>query len=188
MEIIGNVERNKVVGSPEGLRVHFYSVDCSIEVGDECQLSGLTVHFRSPGCKVVIGPRCIMRGDVHLKSPNVSVLIGRNLRARTGIFMNVAGGNVVIGDDCLFASVKFRTSDSHRILDAASGEAINPPGNIVVGDRVWMAEDVLLLRNAEVGSDSVVGARSLVNGSIPDGSLAVGTPARVVRTGVRWEE
>ncbi len=102
--------------------------------------------------------------------------------------MNVTVGSVTIGDDCLFAAVKFRTSDSHNLLDADTGELLNPPGDIEIGNRVWLAEDVLLLRNSKIGDDSAVGARALVNGEIPAGCLAVGTPARVVRRGIRWME
>ena len=49
-----------------------------------------------------------------------------------------------------------------------------------------MAEDVLLLRNAKIGSNSVIGARSLVNSDIPSNSLAVGTPARVIKNDISW--
>ena len=48
------------------------------------------------------------------------------------------------------------------------------------------AEDVLLLKNTRIGSNSVVGAKSLVNGEIPPNSLAAGTPARVIREDISW--
>jgi acetyltransferase-like isoleucine patch superfamily enzyme len=99
-----------------------------------------------------------------------------------------AGDEVVIGDDCLFASVKFRTSDSHPLFDATTGERFNQSAPIHIGDRVWMAEDVLVLKGAKIGSGTAVGARALVIGELPENCVAVGMPARAVRQNIRWAE
>ena len=98
--------------------------------------------------------------------------------------MNV-GGEIKIGNNCLFASIKFRSTDSHRIYARTSNERINPDAPISIGSNVWLAEDVMLLSGA---NGYVVGARSTVTGEIPDYCLAVGTPAHVVRRDIRWEE
>jgi acetyltransferase-like isoleucine patch superfamily enzyme len=188
MEVTGKADNNLVVGFSQDLKLNFMSHDCRVILEDDCILAGLEVSFFSPNCILKIGRRSILRGGIFFKTPNHSVEIGQNVRARTGLFMNVTGGNIRIGNDCLLAAVKFRTSDSHVIRDVATGEILNPPGNIDVEDRVWLAEDVLLLRNAHVGSGSAVGARSIVNREIPPNSLAVGAPARVVREGISWEE
>ena len=102
--------------------------------------------------------------------------------------MNVGAGSITIGRDCLFAAVKFRSTDSHFIFDCDTGDRLNPDGPIFVGDNVWLAEDVLLLRNATVGSGSVVGARSMVAREIPENSLAAGSPAKVIRSNIRWQQ
>lgn len=181
---------NRIVGEASGCHIEFRSQNCSVEIGNGCRLDGLQIVFQSPDCKVIIGDSSIVKGNVYLKSADARLQIGKRLRARTGIFMNITSANVVIGDDCLFASVKFRTSDSHFIYDAESGNLLNHPADITVGDHVWLAEDVLLLAGASVGSGSAVGARSTITGSskIPEKSLAVGTPAKVVRSGIRWAE
>jgi len=51
-----------------------------------------------------------------------------------------------------------------------------------IGDYVWIASDVTVFKGVEIGSHSVVGARSLVTRSVPDHSLATGAPAKVVAT------
>ncbi|MHB0671887.1 hypothetical protein HVPorG_04871 [Roseomonas mucosa] len=188
MEVTGKADRNEVVGFSQGLKLNFMSHSCHVFIEDDCVLAGLEASFFSPNCTLRIGARSILRGSIFFKSPDNSVNIGQNVRARTGLFMNVTGGNIRIGNDCLLAAVKFRTSDSHAIKDLTTGELLNPPGNIDVDNHVWLAEDVLLLRNARVGAGSAVGARSVVNRELPPNSLAVGTPARVVREGITWEE
>jgi acetyltransferase-like isoleucine patch superfamily enzyme len=49
----------------------------------------------------------------------------------------------------------------------------------VIGDYVWVASDVTVLRGVTIGEHSVIGARSLVTSDIPPHSLAFGSPARV---------
>lgn len=106
------------------------------------------------------------------------------------LWLNIAepDTNITIGEDCLFATVRFRPSDSHKIIGVATGERINPPADIVIGDHVWLAEDVLVLKGVTIGSGSIVGARSMVTRDLPSNVLAAGSPAKVIREGVRWEE
>ena len=66
-------------------------------------------------------------------------------------------------------------SDQHA-LDAEHPERSAP---IHVGDYVWISADVTVLKGVEIGAHCVIGARSLVNSSIPPHSLAFGMPARV---------
>ncbi|RVT95273.1 acyltransferase [Rhodovarius crocodyli] len=188
MQIVGKAALNTIKGHAEGLWVEFKQSGCTIIIGEGCDLSQLKIHCHARDCTVKIGRNSIIKGDIFLKSPGRYVVIGDNLRARSATFMNVTGGDITIGDDCLFARVKLRTSDSHHIRDAASGEILNPPGDIKVGNRVWLAEDVLLLRRAEIGDDCAIGTRAVVTGKIPPGCVAAGAPAKVLREGIRWEE
>jgi serine acetyltransferase len=60
------------------------------------------------------------------------------------------------------------------------------PESTCIGPHVWLAHDVLVMKGVEIGAGSVVGARSLVSRTLPARALAVGSPAKVVRTGVSW--
>ena len=192
MEVFGDLGANAVLGAPQASqesRVHFHSTGCRLEIGDNCRFHKLEIHFHRPDQVVRFAGDNSLGGWIYLRGAGCRFEMGARTRADALLWANVGepGRKVVIGDDCLFAYVKFRTSDSHSIFDSQTGERLNPAADIEVGDRVWLAEDVLLLPGAKVGSGSVVGARSLVTGSIPPHSLAVGSPARVVRSGVRWE-
>lgn len=52
---------------------------------------------------------------------------------------------------------------------------------ITIGDNCWIAGNVTILAGAKIGSGCVIGAGSVVAGTIPDGVLAYGNPCRVVR-------
>jgi acetyltransferase-like isoleucine patch superfamily enzyme len=53
---------------------------------------------------------------------------------------------------------------------------------ITIEDDVWVGSNVIFLDGARVGRGSVIGAGSVVRGTIPPYSIAVGVPARVIRS------
>lgn len=63
--------------------------------------------------------------------------------------------------------------------DASFREKI---GCIEIGDNVFVGSNTTILCNVRIGSKVIIGAGSLVNKDIPDNSVAVGTPARVIGT------
>ena len=75
------------------------------------------------------------------------------------------GYNIEIGEN-------FYTNHNCVILDGAK---------VVFGDNVWIGGGVQVMPGVTIGSDTVIGAGSLVNKDIPSGVLAAGNPCRVVR-------
>lgn len=55
-------------------------------------------------------------------------------------------------------------------------------GCIEIGDNVFIGSNSTVLYNVKIGSKVIIGAGSLVNKDIPDNSVAVGVPARVIGT------
>jgi len=53
---------------------------------------------------------------------------------------------------------------------------------ITLGSSVWLPWRVFVMPGARIGDGSVIGANSLVQGEIPPSSLAVGAPAKVIRS------
>nr|WP_330368159.1 DapH/DapD/GlmU-related protein [Butyrivibrio sp. MB2005] len=52
---------------------------------------------------------------------------------------------------------------------------------ITVGDNVWIGTQVSVLPGVTIGSNTVIGAGSVVNRDIPDGVIAAGNPCKVIR-------
>jgi len=111
------------------------------------------------------------------------------MQVNGSLWMSCAGPgrSITFGNDCLIASAHLRTSDHHKIFPLAGDKQLNPPGNIRVGDHVWLGEDVLILKGADIGSGTVIGAKSLVSKPVPWNVLAAGNPLRVIREEIRWE-
>ena len=62
---------------------------------------------------------------------------------------------------------------------ATSGRAAQP---ITIGDNVWLGGGVIVCPGVSIGENTVVGAGALVVSDLPANVVAVGTPARVIRT------
>jgi maltose O-acetyltransferase len=87
---------------------------------------------------------------------------------------------VKIGSDCLLgAHVGILDNDFHDINERSKMPAPRP---VVIGDRVWLGNRVMVLPGVTIGADAVVGAASVVVNDIPARSVAVGNPARVIKT------
>ena len=52
---------------------------------------------------------------------------------------------------------------------------------VTIEDNVWIGGGTIILPGVTIGKNSVIGAGSVVNKSIPENSLAVGNPCRVIR-------
>ena len=70
-------------------------------------------------------------------------------------------------------------------------QGINRIAPVTIGRETWLGENVVVLPGVTIGKHCVLGANSVVNSSIPDYSVAVGAPARVVkqfnRNSSKWE-
>ena len=96
---------------------------------------------------------------------------------------------IQIGDGCMLANnIIIRTSDSHPIYDIPTGKRINLSKSITLNDNVWIAAKVTILKGVTIGAGSVIGLSSVVTHDIPNNSLAVGIPARIVKNNISWNK
>lgn len=94
---------------------------------------------------------------------------------------------VTIGENCLIsADVCFFTHDGGvkvlSDLGCFNGERMDIMAPIKVGDNVYIGTGAYILPGVTIGNNVVIGAASVVTRDIPDNSVAVGIPARVIRT------
>ena len=98
------------------------------------------------------------------------------------------GKNIYIGDECMFArEIMVRNNDGHIILDKTSGEVINQPEDIVIGNNVWIGMRSMILKGAKIPDGSVIGAMALVNKKFDEENILIaGVPAKQIRSNIEW--
>lgn len=140
------------------------------------------------GSEVRLAPRCFFNGLTIRAAGGGAVRIASDCTFNGVELVAFDGPTIHIGRDCMFSSeIRVMTTDHHVIRDAVTREQINPPEDVVIGEHVWIGRGVQVLKGARIGDGSVIGARALVSADIPAGCLAVGVPAKVVRSGIVWE-
>lgn len=143
------------------------------------------------GATIYIGERTSMvYGEVYCGAGSAVVLTGGFVATSRAQIDARNGGSVIAGRDQLWAAnVYVATDDMHRLEDAETGRRINPYGaHIRLGEHVWLGRDVILTGHVEIGDGAVVGMRSLVrNQKVEPATAVAGTPARLIREGVRWD-
>lgn len=135
-----------------------------------------------------IGEGSSFSGCIELFGEGNKVTIGRGASFCGTLIVAHNGRRIDIGDGCLFSQeTEVRTTDSHKVFDA-DGLRINGDADICIEERVWLGDGAVVLKGTRIGAGSVIGMRSIVTKSLPPSSLAVGVPARVIKSGVSWEE
>jgi acetyltransferase-like isoleucine patch superfamily enzyme len=122
----------------------------------------------------------IERGD--------NVTIGNNVFFNRNVFINTlddeAEGEVIIADDCEFGPNVVLAAGDHAFHNRSERIRFSHslPGKIIIGEDCWVGANVTITRNVVIGKGSVIGANSVVTHDIPPYSIAVGVPARVIKT------
>ena len=100
----------------------------------------------------------------------------------------VCAKEIRFGDDCLLAwDILVMDTDEHPLYDMES-QRINPDKAIVVGDHVWIGCKCVLLKGAEVPSNTVLAAGTLLKTTFAGEHQVIGgNPPTVLKHDVRWE-
>lgn len=95
----------------------------------------------------------------------------------------VALRNVIIGNNVLIADKVYISDNLHGYEDTTTPIKNQPvlfKARVEIGDNSWIGENVSII-GASIGKHCVIGANSVVTRDIPDYSIAVGSPARVIK-------
>lgn len=117
------------------------------------------------------------------------VKIGKELRL-TGVpdfgsepYLITIGDNVTVTQN-----VVFHTHDGGVGLFRKEYPGINVFGKIILGNNVFIGSNVIIMPGVTVGNNVVIGAGSIVTKDIPSDSVAVGSPAKVLKSLEEYKE
>lgn len=138
-----------------------------VEVGDDVTLMENGFVSCVPGPDGA-PPRLVV-GDRTSISPGFTIAVVRE---------------VVIGADVMMAARVFVGDASHAFEDPhrpIADQGMTPGRPVSIGDGAFVGIGSSILPGARIGRGAMVGAGSVVTGEVPDHTLVVGNPARVVR-------
>jgi acetyltransferase-like isoleucine patch superfamily enzyme len=146
-------------------------------------------QYITVGAGTVIGPYVSLSAGVspaHELGDRAVVTIGD--RCLIGKGSGIVGHDTVeIGDDVYTGHNVYITDANHGYEDPDTpiGRQFVDPRPVRIGAGSWLGHGTIVLPGSSIGRHVVVGAGSVVTGVLPDFSVAVGNPARVIRTQAR---
>lgn len=148
---------------------------------------------RMDGNKVYIGNNfeCSLPQNsyIRLRSPKNYVYIADNVTIISAEIIVSGAQKVIIRENTLIArNAILRCEISHTLFDGKTKAALPQKQDIYIGRHVWLGEECYLLSGARVGDGAVMGARSVTSGSIEANTVAVGAPAKVIKTNILWSK
>lgn len=90
---------------------------------------------------------------------------------------------IVIDDDVFFGPNVYVTDQNHGVADRELpiGRQLEPEQPVRIGKGSWLGANAVVLPGVTIGCHVAVGAGAVVTRDLPDYSVAVGSPARVIR-------
>ena len=138
----------------------------------------------SIGKDTLIGPYVSLSAGIapgqELLSDQVVIIGDRVLIGRGSSI--VGHFQIVIEDEVYFGPNVYVTDQNHALMDStlAIGRQAAPERPVRIGWGSWLGTNTVVLPGVSIGRQVTVGAGSVVTGDLPDGCVAVGSPARVV--------
>ena len=117
------------------------------------------------------------------KNDKLQVKIG-NCCYICSYFSLLNASTITIGDNVLIASHVMITSENHCMDPESELPYMDQPLDtkpIEIGNGCWIGEKVCILPGVKIGEKAIIGAGSVVTKSIPNYSIAVGNPAKVIK-------
>ncbi len=116
---------------------------------------------------------------------HLGVKVGENC----SFYQNIIWGSepylISVGDNVRITSnVTFITHDGgvHVLRNYRNMKNIDKFGRIIIGDNVHIGIGCIIMPNVKIGNNCIIGCGSIVTKDIPDNSVAVGVPAKVIET------
>jgi acetyltransferase-like isoleucine patch superfamily enzyme len=130
------------------------------------------------GDGVIVSRNCVLQGKTGPVSIGDRADIGCNC-----IFSSISGIEIgpstLIAGHCYIGGGMYR---SDRVDIPMMDQGNYSKGPVILGEDVWLGAGVIVLDGVRIGRGSIIGAGAVITRDIPEYSIAVGVPARVVGT------
>jgi maltose O-acetyltransferase len=118
---------------------------------------------------------------VHIDSQS-KLTIGNNVSINRGCIIN-GGGDVSVSDDVLIGPEVIIYSQNHiyKNLEKKISEQGYLTSSVLISDNVWIGARSIILPGVKIGSNSIIGAGSVVTKDVPSNCIYAGNPAKLIK-------
>lgn len=160
-----------------------------IKMKKDCRFIGFTKAYRAPETYISIGSNCIFRSkrNSNFIGINRSCMISTlhdNAKIEIGNFCGFSGTvigafkRIKLGNNVRCGSNTLITDSDWHIEDNRTREF----SEVIIGDNVWLGEGVKVLKGVTIGTNSIIGAGSVVTKNVPANVIACGNPCFVIKS------
>ncbi|MGL6364351.1 DapH/DapD/GlmU-related protein [Aeromonas veronii] len=135
--------------------------------GKYCRIDAFSFDKKQDEKIIVFGDNCQINDSVHIAAIK-SINIGDNVLIASRVFITDHQHGKYTGDG---------QSNPHE--PAAKRSLSSNP--VIIENNVWIGEGAIIMPGVKIGCNSIIGANSVVTKDIPDNSIAVGAPAKVIK-------
>lgn len=155
---------------------------------------GKFLHSGKTYIDIVNGGKAIFKGTATVADgaslfiDGGKVIFGSNFYSNCNMQIHCEK-SIQFGNDLLMGwNVSLRDNDGHSVY--IDGEIKSVIGDIKIGDHVWIASDVTILKNTTISDNSLVACNSVVCGLKMENTncLVAGIPAKIKKENVSWQE
>jgi len=142
------------------------------------------IYQAEKGGSVALSDRVAVLRDTAIETAfNGRITIGPETWIQPRCQLNAYVGSIHIGRGVDIAPNCALYSYDHGIAQGKTirEQPLHSKGDILICDHAWLGVGVTVLSGTRIGEGAVIGAGSVVTKDIPDGAVAVGNPARVVK-------
>lgn len=151
-------------------------------VGKKLRAEG-RIYIKGVKGGAVIGNNVIFGNDIRICiTDGGQVKIGNNVAINQGSFI-ICRDEIIIGNDTSIGEYVSIRDNDHEFglknqLIRTQGYRTKP---VIIGSDVWIGRGAAIQKGVCIGNGAVIGANAVVTKDIPEYSIAVGVPAKVIR-------
>jgi PAS domain S-box-containing protein len=156
-----------------------------LRLGDNVFIGDRAVIYQdADGGPVELGDRVVLHNDIIIEvGARGSLTIGAGTavqpRCQFEAFTESIriGRGVMIAPYCAF----YNFDHGYHAGELITRQPLQTKGGIVIEDHAWLGVGVIVLAGVRIGKGAVIGAGAVVTHDVPDGAIAAGVPARVLK-------